>query len=108
MSHLFEPMDTAVGRQCQSVAINTFNDRDVVAISMTSLTILGIICILVLYTLIAVLVGYHCSFRIVKNKRKTLMGKMTMTPVTYSAVRKVQHPRFEYSALMDGCWEFAG
>ena len=58
----FEPMDTAVGRQCQSVAINTFNDRDVVAVSMASITILGIICILVIYTLIAVLVGYHCGF----------------------------------------------
>ena len=102
-------MDTAVGRQCQSVAINTFNDRDVVAISMTSLTILGIICVLVLYTMIAVLVGYHCGFRIVKKvKKKTLMGKMTMTPVTYTAVRKMQHPRFEYSTKIDGCWELAG
>ena len=27
---------------------------------------------------------------------------MTMSQVTYSGVRKVQHPRFEYSPLTDG------
>ena len=71
-----------------------------------SITSLGIISILVIYTVIAIFVGYCCGFRIVKYK--TLIGKVTMTPVTYTAVRNVQHPRFEFSALIDGCWEFAG
>ena len=37
------------------------------------------------------------------GRRKT-KDKMTMTPVTYTFVRGVKQPRFEYNLQIGGCW----
>ena len=105
----FDSMDTVNGNQCQLAASNSLGNNElIVKVSMATvcITILGIISVLVIYSVIVVIIGYCCGFRIVKCK--TLIGKVTMTPVTYTAVRNVQHPSFECSTLIEGCWEFSG
>ena len=102
-------MDTVVGDQCQMDAIDSLGNNElVVKVSMATvcITILGIISILVIYSVIVVIIGYCCGFRIVKCK--TLIGKVTMTPVTHTAVRNVKNPRFEFATSIEGCWELSG
>ena len=98
-------MVTDVGNQCQMVNANSFVDNQfMMGPSMTFMGINfgGILYVLTLYTVGVLLIGYGCGYRIIR--RKTLNEKMTMTPVTYTAVRKVQHHRFEFSTTIDGCW----
>ena len=103
----FDLMDTSVGNQCQMVVVDTLSNKyDAAEPSTIMGSISIIVCILVIYTLIAFYLGYRCGFRLVKYK--SLKGKVTMTPVTYTFVRKVERPRFEYSTLIDGCWDLAG
>ena len=105
----FEPMDTVVGNQCQMAVVGPLGDSDVgmtISTMPIIVTIVGIICILMIYTLIIIIVGHRYGFRVVKYK--IVKEKMTMTPVTYTAVREVLNPRFEYSRLIGGCWEFEG
>ena len=102
----FDSMDTSVGNQCQMVVVDALSNKYDAAKPSTIMASISIIfCILVIYTLIAFYVGYRCGFRLVRYK--SLKGKMTMTRVTYTSVRKVERPRFEYSTLIDGCWDLA-
>ena len=94
-----------MGNQCQMVnADSLVGNQHMMGPSMTFMGInfVGIFYVLALYTVGAFLIGYGCGYRIIK--RKTCIEKMTMTPVTYTAVRKVQHPRFEFPTTIDGCW----
>ena len=100
-------MDTAIGNQCELAVVEASAAGDVgMKLSMTSVIsmIRGITIILIIYTVILLIVGYRCGFRIVKYK--IMKEKVTMSPVTYTAVRKAAQPRFEYSTLIDGCWDF--
>ena len=102
-------MDTVNGNQCQVAAINSLGNNElIVKVSMATvcITILGIISVLVIYSVIVVIIGYCCGFRIVKCK--TLIGKVTMTPVTHTGVRNVKNPRFEFATSIEGCWELSG
>ena len=67
---------------------------------------LSIMRILAFYTLTVFLLGFWYGGKKGKamNKKEVGVNKLTMPQVTYSAVRKAQHPRFEYSPLTDGCW----
>ena len=109
-------MSTDVGNQCQLAADNSLADHEVAV--RTSLltfivTILGILSIVAIYTVIIVIIGYKCGFRIVKcltpmeAPTGNVKGKMTMTPVTYTALRNSRHPRFFFSDQIEGCWEYA-
>ena len=94
-----------MGNQCQMVnADSLVGNKCMMGPSMTLMGInfVGIIYVLALYTVGAFLIGYGYGYRIIR--RKTFIGEMTMTPVTCTAVRKVQHPRFEFSTTIDGCW----
>ena len=100
-------MDTAIGNQCDLAVVEASAAGDVgMKLSMTSVInmIKGITIILIIYTVNLLIVGYRCGFRIVRYK--IMKEKVTMSPVTYTAVRKATSPRFEYSNLIDGCWEF--
>ena len=100
-------MDTAIGNQCDLAVVEASAAGDVgMKLSMTSVInmIKGITIILIIYTVILLIVGYRCGFRIVRYK--IMKEKVTMSCVTYTAVRKATSPRFEYSNLIDGCWEF--
>ena len=102
-------MDTVNGNQCQVAASNSLDNNElIVKVSMATvcITILGIISVLVIYSVIVVIIGYCCGFRIVKCK--TLIGKVTMTPVTHTFVRNVKNPRFEFATSIEGCWELSG
>ena len=100
-------MDTATGNQCELAAVEAAAAGDEgMNLSMTSFISMnrGTIIILIIYTMILLIMGYLCGFRIVKYKIRR--DKMTMSPVTYTEVRKVAHPKFQQSDLIDGCWEF--
>ena len=73
--------------------------------------ILGIFLLLAFYTLGIFLLGFCCGRYIYlhktgKEKNKVVSDKMTMSPVTYTSVRGVQNPRFEYNQYIDGCWTY--
>ena len=93
-----------MGNQCQMVnADSLVGNTFMMGPPMTIMGIFfGIIDVLALYTVGAFLIGYGCGYRIIR--RKTFIEKMTMAPVTYTADRKVRHPRFEFSTTIDGCW----
>ena len=100
-------MDTVTGNQCELAAVEAAAAGDEgMNLSMTSVINMNkeIIIILIVYTVILLIMGYLCGFRIVKYKIRK--EKMTMSPVTYTAVRGVANPRFHQSDLIDGCWEF--
>ena len=101
-------MDSNKMDQCQvikadSLAINNFMMGPSMALMGM---IFGTICVLALYTMGIFFIGYTCGSE--SNRRRGSIQKMTMTPVTYTAVRKVQHPQFEYSPRVEGCWDHTG
>ena len=59
-------------------------------------------CVFVLCTMGMFYYGYLYGRRTIQQK--DCKNKMTMPPVTYTAVRKVQTPRFGYSSLIVGVW----
>ena len=62
---------------------------------------------IVVYTAIVFLIGYKCGFQYGHRKvlyEKITSEKMTMTPVTYTFVRGVREPRFDYNPNIGGCW----
>ena len=71
--------------------------------------IVGIVLTFALYTLGIFCLGFSFGRRTNANRPgggndKVAIAKMTMSPVTYTSVRGVQSPRFEYSPIIDGCW----
>ena len=66
--------------------------------------VIVIIFVIALYTAIVLFIGYKFGVR--NGQRKIpVEEKMTMTSVTYTYVRGVKQPRFEYCpAYMAGCW----
>ena len=50
-----------------------------------------------------IFIAVYTAAIIYLGRRKT-KDKMTMTPVTYTSVRGVKQPRFEYNPQNDGCW----
>ena len=65
--------------------------------------VIVIIFVIALYTAIILLIGYRFGVR--NGQRKILVEeKMTMTSVTYTFVRGVKEPRFEYHPHNGGCW----
>ena len=66
-----------------------------------------IIFAIVVYTAIIFLIGYKFGTQNIQRKepiRNTMAEKNTMTPVTYSFIRGVKEPRFEFRPQIDGCW----
>ena len=65
--------------------------------------VIVIIFVIALYTAIVLLIGYR--FGVQNGQRKIIAEeKMTMTSVTYTFVRGVKEPRFEYHPHIGGCW----
>ena len=93
-------MVSDVENQCQMVVADLSVDHQKGASMM--LTNFGIIYVLLLYTAGLCIMGFVCGCRIVR--RKSFLEKMTMTPVAYTFVGKVQRPRFEFSETIEGCW----
>ena len=54
------------------------------------------------YTVIVFFIAYKFGFYNAQHRVTT--NKMTMTSVTYTAVRGVKHPTFEYKPDLCGCW----
>ena len=96
----FDTMVSNVGDQCHMVVAEFPVDNQKWPSMM--LTNFGIIYVLLLYTVVLGLLGFLCGCRVVW--RKSFLEKMTMTPVTHTFVRKVRHPRFEFSEVIEGCW----
>ena len=97
--------------QCQmvkadSLAINNF----MMGPSMALMGMMfGIVSVMALYTMgICSLVIPVDLNRIGTGGSIRTIQKMTMAPVTYTAVRKVQCPQFEYSPRVEGCWDHTG
>ena len=66
-----------------------------------------IIFAIVVYTAIIFLIGYKFGTQNIQRKepiRNTMAEKNTMTPVTYSFIRGVKEPRFEFRPQIGGCW----
>ena len=64
-------MDTATGNQCELAAVEAAAAGDEgMNLSMTSVISMSreIIIILIIYTVILLIMGYRCGFRIVKYK----------------------------------------
>ncbi len=93
-----------MGNQCQMVNTDSLVGIKFMMVPSTTFmdTIFGIISVLALLTGGAFIIGFGCGY--LKATRKLVIEKMTMTPVTYTAVRKVQHPRFEFSTTIEVCW----
>ena len=103
------PMITHAGNQCQMVGSNPLIDFKFTmgpSSMFMGINLMGIFCILVLYTVGLCFIGYKCGYRV--TRQKILMEKKTMTPVTYTSVRKIKHPQFEFSPIIDGCWQYPG
>ena len=96
--------------QCQLSTDNTIIKDTIVGPSIQNVIV--IILVIALYTAIVLCIGYQRGVRIgynhgVRDGQHKIPGveKMTMTSVTYSWIRGVSHPRFEYCpAYLAGCW----
>ena len=92
------------------MATNAITDNDIIlsqSIQNIVVYVIIIIFAIVLYTAIVFLIGYKFGFQ--NGQRRVLMekvttDKMTMTTVTYTFVRGVREPRFEYHPHIGGCW----
>ena len=63
--------------------------------------ILGVALMLCLCAVGIFTLGYYHGKR---SEYKTKVDKMTMSPVTYTSLRGVAQPRFEYYQWYEGCW----
>ena len=87
--------------QCQ-LATNIVTAKDTI-LGQSIQNVIIVIFVIVLYTAIVLLIGYRFGFQ--NGQRKVLVEeKMTMTSVTYTFVRGVKEPRFEYHPHIGGCW----
>ena len=88
--------------QCQLSTDNTIIKDTFVGPSIQNVIV--IIFVIALYTAIVLCIGYKRGVRNGQYKIP-VEEKMTMTSVTYSYVRGVRHPRFEYCPeYLAGCW----
>ena len=92
------------------MATNVVTAKDIIlgqSIQNTIVYVIVVNFVIVVYTAIVFLIGYKCGFQ--NGQRKVLFDKvttekMTMTPVTYTFVRGVKEPRFDYNPNIGGCW----
>ena len=92
------------------MATNVVTAKDTIlgqSIQNTIVYVIVVNFVIVVYTAIVFLIGYKCGFQ--NGQRKVLFDKvttekMTMTPVTYTFVRGVKEPRFDYNPNIGGCW----
>ena len=87
--------------QCQLSTDNTIIKDTIVGPSIQNVIV--IIFVIALYTAIVLFIGYKRGVRNGQHKIP-VEEKMTMTSVTYTFVRGVKEPRFEYHPHMAGCW----
>ena len=60
-----------------------------------------------LYTAIVFIIAYKFGFQNAQRQEhieKVTIEKSTMTPVTYTFVRGVRKPTFEFRPHLEGCW----
>ena len=90
--------------QCQLSTDTTITRDTFVGPSIQNVIV--IIFVIALYTAIIFCIGYKRGVRSGQYKIPIpVEEKMTMTSVTYSWIRGVSHPRFEYCpAYLAGCW----
>ena len=95
--------------QCQPPIDNTIIKDTIGGPSIQNVFV--IILVIALYTAIVLYIGYQRGVRIgytrgFRDGQQKIPGvdKMTMTSVTYTFVRGVKEPRFEYHPHMAGCW----
>ena len=100
---------TNIGEQCQ-LATNAITDKDIIlsqSIQNIVVYVMIIIVAIMLYTAIVFLIGYKFGFQNGQRQvhiEKVTIEKSTMTPVTYTFVRGVREPKFEYHPHLGGCW----
>ena len=101
---------TDIEVQCQ-LAANVISSKDTIPSQLMPDTFkyfLMFVCVIVLYPAFVFIIGYKFGYkngqRRKRDKRVT-SGKSTMTPVTYTFVRGVKEPRFEFNPSPGGCWQ---
>ena len=87
---------TNIEGQCQ-LATNVVTTKDII-LGQSIQNALGYVIVymfvILAYTVTVFLIGY--KFGVQNGQCKMTMDKMTMTPVTYTFVRGVKEPRFEF------------
>ena len=90
--------------QCQ-LATNVVTTKDIIlgqSISFALGYFIVFMFVILAYTMTVFVIGY--KFGVQTSQCKVTMEKMTMTPVTYTFVRGVKEPRFEFNPYHGGCW----
>ena len=99
--------------KCQQVvAVDSMEDRNSLGLLILLVSIIvGSVLMLTIYTLGCLYIGFYLGKRANAHppgggsSAVQTRNKQTMTPVTYTSVRKVSEPRFDFSPHIDGCWE---